>query len=112
MSYVSDLRTPITIIEPKFGKDPEGFPTYSETIQAETLCRMEVKNATEKWTQRADLKDASAVLTFRTIPGVTVTRFMLVQIGDDLYEILNVEDVRGRGMYTQIIVRLKDEGDA
>lgn len=110
MSYIADMRTPARIIEPTYGKDREGFPTYSDTTVADVLCRMEVKNATEKWTLRADLRDANAIITFRAIPGVTVTRFMLVRIGDDLYEITNVENVRGRGMYIQLIVRLKRDG--
>lgn len=110
MSYISDMKTLIRIVEPIYGKDTDGFQTVSEKTVAEIPCRMEVKNATEKWTLRSDLKDATAIMTFRCIPCVTVTRFMLVYVGDDAYDIINVENIRNRGMYTQIIVRLHTEG--
>lgn len=109
MSYISDMHTQIRIVEPTYGKDADGFPTVSERTVAQIPCRMEVKNATEKWTLRSDLKEANAILTFRCIRGVTITRFMTVYIGDEMYDIVNVEDVRGRGMYTQLIVKLHEE---
>lgn len=63
MSYISDMKTLIRIVEPIYGKDTDGFQTVSEKTVAEIPCRMEVKNATEKWTLRSDLKDATAIMT-------------------------------------------------
>ncbi len=109
MSRISSLSTPVRIVEPLYGKDPDGFQTVSERTIAEILCRMEVKNATERWSNRADLREASSIFTFRSIPGMTITTRMVLMHGDDRYDILSVEDIRGRGMYTQIVAKLQEE---
>ena len=40
---------------------------------------------------------------FRKIPDLTVTAKMLITCADGRYRILNAEDVRGRGMYTEVL---------
>ena len=70
---------------------------------------MEVRNATEKWSNRAVLREASAVFTFRRIPHIDLTTDMVIVCGADRYNIVSVENIRGRNLYTQVVARLESE---
>ncbi len=108
MSAIGSMRTLIRIIQPLYGKDSDGFHTVSDDVLAEILCRMEVKNATEKWSNRADLRDANAIFTFRRIPGITITPRMQICLDAERYDIQSVEDIRMRGMYIQVVAKMQE----
>ena len=42
---------------------------------------------------------------FRVIPGLTVTTAYVILCGDDRFEITSVEDVKGRGMYIEVLAK-------
>ena len=41
----------------------------------------------------------------RTIPDLTIVPGMYVLIGSERFEILSVEDVKGRGMYLELLAK-------
>ena len=106
---IGDLNTPIQILRLRFGRDRDGFPTESEELIACVRARAEMRNATEKWSSRAVLRDASAVFTFRRIPHIEITTDMAIVCGADRYNIVSVENVCGRNLYTQVVARLESE---
>ena len=109
---ISDLNTPIQILRLRFGRDRDGFQTESEEIIACVRARAETKNATEKWSNRTVLREASAIFTFRWIPHIDITTDMVIVCGADRYNILSVENVRGRNLYTQVVARLESEAES
>ena len=112
MSF-SKLNTPVYILSLERGKDKDGFAVTSETVLACVRAYKEDKNSTEKWSDRAVLKDASALFRFRCIPGLEITSDMVIDCYDGRYNITSVENVRGRNMYYEVIGRLEaaDNGD-
>ena len=106
---IGDLNTPIQILRLRFGRDRDGFPTVSDDIIACVRAKVEVRNATEKWSSRAVLREASAVFTFRRIPHFDITTDMVIVCGADRYNIVSVENVRSRNLYTQVVARLESE---
>ena len=106
---IGDLNTPIQILRLRFGRDRDGFPTESDELIACVRARAETRNATERWNNRAVLREASAVFTFRRIPHIEITTDMAIVCGADRYNIVSVENIRGRNMYTQVVARLESE---
>ena len=105
------LNTPIYIVALTHGKDKDGFATTSENVLACVRAYKEDKNSTEKWSNRAVLKDASALFRFRFIPGVQITTDMVIDCCDGRYNITSVENVRGRNIYYEVIGRLEAAGN-
>jgi hypothetical protein len=107
------MNLPVQLIAIEHGKDKDGFATATETILACVRAYKEDKNSTEKWANRAVLKDASALFRFRCIPSLTVTTDMMLDCCDGRYNITSVENVRRRSMYYEVIGRLEgtDDGD-
>ena len=105
------INTPIYIISLTHSKDADGFATTEEKVLACVRAYKENKNTTEKWTNRAVLKDASALFRFRFIPGVRITTDMVIDCFDGRYNITSVENVRDRNMYLEVIGRLEATDD-
>ena len=105
------MNTPVYILSLTHGKDKDGFAVTSETILACVRAYKEDKNSTEKWSNRAVLKDASALFRFRFIPGVQITTDMVIDCCDGRYNTTSVENVRGRNMYYEVIGRLEAAGN-
>jgi len=105
------INLPIQIITLEHSKDKDGFATTSETILACVRAYKEDKNSTEKWSNRAVLKDASALFRFRCIPGLDITSDMVIDCCDGRYNITSVENIRGRNMYYEVIGRLEAAGN-
>ncbi len=97
------MNTFIDIISTAPTKDAEGFATTGDTILASIRTYKEDRHGSEKWTNMATFSTASSLFRFRKIPGVKVTAEMLITCADGRYRILSVEDVRGRGMYTEVL---------
>ena len=86
-------------------KDSEGFSIPGDTVLANVRAYKEDKNSTEKWRNNAVFAEASALFRFRAIPGMTVDTAMIILCGGVRYNILSVEDVRGRGMYIEVLAK-------
>ncbi len=106
---IGDLNTPIQILRLRFGRDRDGFPTESDELIACVRARAETRNATERWSSRAVLREASAVFTFRRIPHIEITTDMAIVCGADRYNIVSVENIRGRNLFTQVVACLESE---
>ena len=102
MSY-GKMNKQIEIVTTSPTKDAEGFTVKGDTVLANIRAYFELKNSTEKWRNNAVFAEANALFRFRTIPGLTVTTDMFILCGGERYRILSVEDVRGRGMYMEVL---------
>jgi len=80
-----------------------GFGKDSETIIASVRAYKEIKRGNEAWKNRAAFSSADVLFRLRIIPNLTVTTDMVILCDNERYNILSVEDVRGRGRYLEIL---------
>ena len=99
------MNTFIDIIESVSVKDTEGFTTKSDNIIASVRAYREGRHGTEKWRNRASFSEATDLFRFRSIPGVTITTVMVIVCDGGRFEITSVEDVKGRGMYIEVLAK-------
>lgn len=97
------MNTFIDIISTAPIKDSEGFATIGDNILASVRAYKEDRHGSEKWTNMTAFSSASSLFRFRKIPGLEVTTEMVITCPDGRYQILSVEDVRGRGMYVEVL---------
>lgn len=104
MSY-GKMSTFIDILEKQITTDAEGFKAEQDVILASVRAYREGRHGTEKWANRAAFTDATDLFRFRAIPGLTVTTAMVIVCSDRRFEITSVENVRGRGMYLEVLAK-------
>ena len=105
------LNTFIDIIEKVKIKDSEGFSIETDNILASVRAYREGRHGNEKWANRATFSEATDLFRFRCLPGITVTTAMVIVCDDGRFEITSVEDVKGRGMYIEVLAKeVKDSG--
>ena len=89
-------------------KDEDGFTVPREEPVASVRAYFEPRNATEKWTNRAVLKEASALFRFRYIPAVKIDSSMVIDCLGERYNVVSVENVRQKNMYCEVTGKLED----
>lgn len=99
------MNVQISIAEEVISKDAEGFAVKSDNILAYVHSYREGRHGSQKWVNRAAFSDATDLFRFRTIPGLSVTTEHVIQCDGDRYEITSVEDVKGRGMYLEVLAK-------
>ena len=104
MSY-GKMNTFIDIVQKVTVKDAEGFRTEIDNIVASVRAYREGRHGNEKWANRAQFSEATDLFRFRCIPGVTVTTAMVVVNDSGHFEIISVEDVKGRRMYIEVLAK-------
>ena len=86
-------------------KDSEGFTTTEDEVLASIRVYREGRHGSESWANRASFTDSTDLFRFRSIPGLKVTTEMVIVCEDGRFEITSVEDVKGRGMYTEVLAK-------
>ena len=107
MSY-GKMTVPIIISRIHYTKDADGFTSPSEEPVASVRAYFEPKNTTEKWTNRAVLKEASALFRFRYFPDMRIDNTMVIDCLGERFNIVSVENVRQKNMYYEVVGRLED----
>ena len=102
MSY-GKMQTLVDIILTEPGKDADGFAQTNTTILASVRAYKEDRHGNEAWANRATFSTATSLFRFRCIPGVEVDTTLSIGCADGRYRILSVEDVRGKGMYIEVL---------
>ena len=95
----------ISIVQETITKDSEGFSTKTNIILASIHAYREGRHGSQKWVNRAAFSEATDLFRFRTIPELTVTTEHIILSDDERYEITSVEDVKGRGMYIEVLAK-------
>ena len=99
------MNTQIQITKKQVTLDDEGFQTESDVVVATVIAYREGRHGSEKWANRAAFSEATDLFRFRTIPGVKISTDMRLLCGDSVFEITSVEDVKGRGMYIEVLCK-------
>ncbi len=99
------MNTFIDIVAVRKQKDSEGFTVDTEEIIASVRAYREGRHGTQKWANLAAFSEASDLFRFRCIPGINVTTDHIIVCTDGRFEITSIEDVKGRGMYTEALAK-------
>lgn len=59
----------------------------------------------EKWMSSTVFAEATVLFRFRNYPGISITTQEVIVCDSVQYDIISVENVRGRGMYYQILAK-------
>ncbi len=95
----------ISIVEKQFTQDDDGFSTETNVTVAQVRAYREGRHGSEKWANMAVYSSATDLFRFRVIPGITVTTDMRIICDGHTFEITSVEDVKGRGMYLEVLAQ-------
>ena len=99
------MNTQIQITQKRVARDDEGFQTESDIVIADVRAYRDGRHGSEKWANRAAFSEATDLFRFRAIPGVKISTDMRLLCGDSVFEITSVEDVKGRGMYIEVLAK-------
>ncbi len=100
------MNTTIDIISTEPVKDAEGFVTTGDRVIASARAYKETRNTSAKWERivgSGAFSSVTAMFRFRKIPGLTVDTTLFISDADGRYNIVSAEDVRGRGMYVEVL---------
>jgi len=86
-------------------KDAEGFAAKVDQVLVSLFAYREGRHGSQKWVNRAVFSEATDLFRFRLIPGLIVNTSHVILCGDDRFEITSVEDVKGRGMYLEVLAK-------
>ena len=97
------MNVQVSIVMESVTKDAEGFATKTNSILTSIHAYREGRHGSQKWVNRAAFSEATDLFRIRTIPGLTVTTEHVILCDGERYEITSVEDVKGLGMYLEIL---------
>lgn len=84
-------------------KDDEGFATVTEDVLASIRVYREGRHGSRRWANLAAFSEATDLFRFRVIPGLAVTTEHILACDGERFRITSVEDVKGRGMYVEVL---------
>ena len=97
------MNTKISIVETTNAKDSQGFKQQSETVLATVHAYREGRHGSERWANLSTFSEATDLFRFRVIPHLEVTTKHKLVCGDDTFDIISAENVKGRGMYIEVL---------
>jgi len=107
LTMLGNMNKKIRIVQLISSKDEEGFSNESEVIIAEVRAYKEGRHGSERWANLAAFSEATDLFRFRQIPDVKITEEMFIIYEDEKYDILSVENIKGRGMYIEVLARVQ-----
>lgn len=99
------MNKPAQLCEKVSTIDPEGFSGLSVAFIANIRVFVEGKHGSERWANLAAFSEATELFRFRKIPQVEVTTKMYILFEGNEYNILSVENVKGRNMYVEVLAK-------
>lgn len=99
------MDTFIDIVERRKVLDDDGFSSMRDVAVASVRAYREGRHGSERWANMAAFSEATDLFRFRVIPGLTVTTEMSLVCGGERFQITSVEDVKGRGMYLEVMAK-------
>lgn len=96
------------IVETKQVKDSEGFTHSEDEVLASIRVYREGRHGSQRWANLTAFSEATDQFRFRCIPGLTVTTDQFLITEDGRFDIVSVENVKGRGMYIEVLAKTFD----
>ena len=85
--------------------DSEGFSGRTVEVLADIRVFVEGRHGSERWANLAAFSEATELFRFRKLPNITVTTKHYILYEGDRYDILSVENVKGRNMYIEVLAK-------
>ena len=85
--------------------DSEGFSGRTVEVLADIRVFVEGRHGSERWANLAAFSEATELFRFRKLPNITVTTKHYILYENERYDILSVEDVKGRNMYIEVLAK-------
>ena len=85
--------------------DSEGFSGRTVEVLAEIRVFVEGRHGSERWANLAAFSEATELFRFRKLPNITVTTKHYILYEGERYDILSVENVKGRNMYIEVLAK-------
>ena len=85
--------------------DSEGFSFENVEALADIRVFVEGRHGSERWANLAAFSEATELFRFRRVPNLVITTKQYLLFEGNRYNILSVENVKGRGMYTEILAK-------
>ena len=104
MSY-GKMHVFVDIVKPTVTTDEEGFRITTDEVLATVRAYREGRHGSERWANRAAFTDATDLFQMRKVPKLVLTADMALVCGEERFDITSVEDVKGRGMYVELLTR-------
>ena len=86
-------------------KDADGFASSVYEGVASVRAYQEGRHGSSRWANLASFSEATDLFRFRIIPGVEITTDHILYCNGNKYDIVSVEDVKGRGMYIEVLAK-------
>lgn len=86
-------------------KDEEGFAKDTELIIATVRCYREGRHGSKRWLNLSAFTDATDLFRFRVIPDIAITTDYVIDYEGERFKIISVENVKGRGMYIEVLAK-------
>jgi len=86
-------------------KDSEGFSSSEEITLATIRVYQEGRHGSQRWVNLAAFSEATDLFRFRKLMNVDITTDHFIVCGGERFDITSVEDVKGRGMYTEVLAK-------
>lgn len=93
------------IVKTKQVRDSEGFTQSEDEVLASIRVYQEGRHGSQRWANLAAFSEATDLFRFRCIPGLTVTTDQFLICENCRYDIVSVENVRGRRMYLEVLAK-------
>lgn len=101
----------IDLIRTATVKDVEGFGSTGDTVLASVRAYREGRHGSQRWANLAAFSEATDLFRFRCIPGVAVSTRLVIACADGRFDVISVENVKGRGMYVEVLARKAEAAD-
>lgn len=93
------------IVENRQVKDSEGFTHSEDEVLASVRVYREGRHGSQRLANLAAFSEATDLFRFRCIPRLTVTTDQFLICGGERFNIISVENVKGRGMYIEVLAK-------
>lgn len=90
--------------------DEDGYDIITEVSLATVRAYREERHASTYWAHLALYTQATNMFRFRRIPGLRLTSAVLLFCENKRFEISSVENVKGKGMYIEVLATEKKIG--
>ena len=93
------------IVETRQVKDSEGFTHSENAVLASVRVYREDRHGSQRWANLAAFSEATDLFRFRCIPELTITTDHFLICDGERFNIISVENVKGRGMYIEVLAK-------
>ena len=99
------MNKPALLCEKTFVTDTEGFSAPTVRVLSHLRVFVEGRHGSERWANLAAFSEATEIFRFRRIPNLKITTKQFILFENEEYDILSVEDIRGRNMYVEVLAK-------